>query len=208
MTGELTIATNPARGVMPEVASVCSPHLTPETWSSIHSLAELKRDGLLERVPEEARQAKAACTPVDANRLIDRLTALGMMMAPSRPRAEAAIWLREMARLLGDLPEDILSDAIDAIVKTCKFLPTVAEIRELADPVMERRRTVAARCDAMARLLASGQPIPDLPRFDWREMVKEPEPVCTPEQAAEIMREFGLKANPVTNPEHFVDRHV
>jgi hypothetical protein len=96
------------------------------------------------------------------DRLVQRLTALGMVMSPNRPPAEASMWVRETARLLNDIAEDVLCEAIDTLQKRMKFLPTVAEIRELADPVMDERRCKFARLDAMRRFLESGQPLPKL----------------------------------------------
>jgi hypothetical protein len=99
-----------------------------------------------------------------------------------------------MARLLADLAEDVLFEALDAHQRECKFLPTVAEIRERADPIMDRRRKEAARLDAMARLIASGQHIPDLrsparepsPREDPRPMTAE-----EADQLNDILRKAG-----------------
>ena len=132
------------------------------SWDSTHALAVLKRDGSIDGIPELAHQAAASCRPCDRSKLVQRLTALGMVMSPNRPSAEATMWVHEMARLLSDLAEDVVLEAIDAHQLECKFLPTVAEIRERADPTMTQRRKDASRLDAMARLIASGAPIPEL----------------------------------------------
>lgn len=174
-------------GVPPEIASVCS--LTEaglRYWSSTKALAELKRDGTDGGVPAAAAQASAALAAADHNRLTDRLTALGMMMAPNRPAAESSVWLGEMCRLLGDLPEDILAEAIDEHVRTSKFLPTVAEIRARADPVMAARRRLFSQLDAMARLIASGVQIaPAPPKRDETRRPVDDGPI-TEDQAAEL----------------------
>lgn len=163
-----------------------------EYFSTRDALMSLKARGLLAEVPTAAARMSAALAPVDHNRLTDRLTALGMMMSPNRPPAEARIWLNEMVRLLGDLPEDILAEAIDGLVKEVKFLPTCAEIRQRAEAETSKRRRIAAQLDAMRRYMESGQPIPEPRR--WEEPPPREETPCTPEQAAAIMEELGLKS--------------
>lgn len=156
-------------------------------WNSTRALAELKRDGFAGGVPAAAAQAQRALAPANPDGLNDRLTALGMMMAPTRGEAEASIWLAEMRRLLGDLPADILGEAIDEHVRTSKFLPTVAEIRARADPVMAARRRLFAQLDAMARLIASGADIrPAAPKRE--ETRGGPDRPMTPEEAEETNR--------------------
>jgi len=124
-----------------------------------HALARLDLD--------ERRQLGAACAAVEATlrpiapeALRQRLTALGMSMAPNRAPAEATMWLHEFSRLLGDIPGDILCDAIDQLQRSLKFLPTVSEIRAIADKELNKRRRVFARLDAMGRYMESGKPIP------------------------------------------------
>lgn len=70
------------------------------------------------------------------------------------------MWVRELARLLADMPEDLLCEAIDGCQRQLKFLPTVAEIREFAATDMEKRDQQYFRLDAMRRYLESGQAIP------------------------------------------------
>ncbi len=109
-----------------------------------------------------ATQADAARRPVGREVLVQRLTALGMTMAPNRPAAEATMWVHELVRLLGDIAEDVILSAIDEMQKRSRFLPTVSEIRDIADPIMARREREFRRLDAMRRYLDSGQPIPVL----------------------------------------------
>ncbi len=155
-------------------------------WDSVHALACVKRDGFDGQVPQLAEQMRRACSPCDREALKRRLTALGMVMAPTRPGAEATIWLHEMTRLLGDLAQDILFDAIDECQRSSKFLPTVAEIRLIADPEMEERRQQASRLDAMARLIASGTAIPDLRRPPSPEPPAKPSVPMTDAEAEEM----------------------
>lgn len=131
-------------------------------WRSDRALAIVADAGRLEDIPIVAQQLGDACLPCPAQVLIDRLTLLGMTMVPNRPPAEAKAWLHEFGRLLGDIPRDILLTSIDDLQKRLKFLPTVAEIREIADPLLDRRRKQARRSQAMVHYLESGQPIPKL----------------------------------------------
>jgi hypothetical protein len=70
------------------------------------------------------------------------------------------MWVRETARLLNDIAEDVLCEAIDTLQKRMKFLPTVAEIRELCDREMDKRNREYSRLDALRRYIESGQPMP------------------------------------------------
>lgn len=163
MTGtDLTIR-NQAPGVKPVILSVLSPH-SSEYWSSVKSLQALAANGveLESELALALRSARLAIAPVEHNRLTDRLTALGMMMSPNRPPAEASVWLGEMARLLKDLPEDLLSLAIDECVKTTRFLPTCSEIRERCEGELDRRQRIVRQIETMVRYLESGQAVPRL----------------------------------------------
>lgn len=134
-------------------------------WDSRYALARLGEEERRE-VADAATAAERLCAPMNHERLVQRLTALGMVMAPNRPPAEASVWVRETARLLSDIAEDVLCEALDTLQKRMKFLPTVAEIRELADPVMERRRKDRGRLDAMRRYLESGKPVGKLVQIE------------------------------------------
>ena len=180
------MASGKAPGVKPVILSVLSPH-SSEYWSSVRALQSLVADGVdLETDLRAALgAARKALTPVDHNRLTDRLTALGMMMSPNRPPAEASVWLAEMARLLRDLPEDLLSSAIDECVKTTKFLPTCSEIREKCEAALDRRQRILRQIETMIRYLESGQPIPKLIAVPPAQK-REPERPMTAEQIEEM----------------------
>lgn len=162
-------------------------------WSSIRALSKLRYLGHDQNIPAQAQAMMLSCQPADRERLTQRLILMGAAMAPNRPEAEATAWVHETTRLLADMPLDILCTALDDHQRTSKFLPTVAEIRELAEPSYERRRRAAARLDAMARLIESGQHVPEYAPPRAPEPQPEVEP-CTPEQAAAIMEEMGLKS--------------
>lgn len=169
----------------------------PGNWSSTRALSIIKRDGGVEAIPALADALAAKLVPIDRTRLRQRLAMLGAAMAPNRSGQDAGAWLEHMTRGLADLPEELLLTAIDDWVKVSKFPPSVAELREMVDPKVARLRRDASRLDAIARLIASGADVPAAraPIDEW----KNPAPVeavepCTPEQAAEIMSEFGLSS--------------
>lgn len=137
-----------------------------------------------DQIPGLASQMEAACQPCPWGHLTQRLTALGMMMAPNRPAAEATVWLHEMRRLLEDLPQDILDEAIDQCQRTNRFLPTVAEIMAIAEPLFTKRKAYARRLRAIADRL-SGTPV-DAARIEHQARL------CRPDEAEEILRENGL----------------
>lgn len=141
-------------------------------WDSRRALAALDQ-GQRAEIQTLAAVAERACQPCPAKKLTERLTALGMTMAPNRPPAEATMWLHETARLLSDIAEDVLMESIDELQKRMKFLPTVAEIRELVDPVMDDRREKRSRLDAMRRYLESGQPIGQLAQIEPKRNVMD-----------------------------------
>ena len=128
-----------------------------------------------------ARLAKGL-QPVGYTWLKERLTMLWehKPKAEAQREAKAAGWLGETVRFLMDYPQDILAHAIDAAAGSNQFLPDVSEIKAVADPILNKRKLCAARLREMA-----------LPE-QQAELIAEPEP-CSPEAAAAIIKEFGLK---------------
>lgn len=155
-------------------------------WDSGYALRSLIRNGYGDQIRPLAEQMERACQPVSHEALTKRLTALGMTMAANRPAAEATVWLHETTRLLRDLPQDIVYHAIDECQRKQRFLPTVAEIREIADPLRDERRKHASKLDAMARLLEGGFTVtpPAEPEHGGKR--------CTGEEAERILAEEGL----------------
>lgn len=165
------------------------------------ALAKAKRDGFADAIPAIAASALAALAPVQPQALIDRLTMLGMSMMHGKDPAQVKAWLHETARLLSDLPQDILFTAIDECVKEPGrvFVPTVGEIREKAMEPMRTMERTAARLNRVAKLIEEGADIPPAEpekSWDWRNQQEVVEPNrCTPEEAAAILAEFGLKGS-------------
>lgn len=123
-----------------------------------------------------------ALTPVASDWLQKRLRLLWKSSTPSGS-LDATAWLHETGRLLSDVPADILAPAIDEAVKRSErgFMPTVGEIRAIADPLLLQRRRDLGRL----KLVRDFQPEPK------RELA--PEDRCTPEQAREVMLACGIQ---------------
>lgn len=132
-------------------------------------------------LPALIRDHERALAPSPAVWLKERLDKLWKSMAV--PNGFTALaWLGETGRLLVDIPQDILSYAIDEAVKRSArgFLLSVGEIRAIADPRLLQRRRHLGRLKIIRDMPAPGRPL-------------APEERCTPEQAAAIIREVGLK---------------
>lgn len=161
------------------VVSLCDKYLPWDASDCLRSTVDYHG-----QIPALADQMERACLPCPWEPLTQRLTALGMMMAPNRPAAEATVWLHEMRRLLEDLPQDILNAAIDQCQRTNRFLPTVAEIMAVAEPLFTERKGHARRLRIMADRLAGKVPDPAPAERQAR--------LCRPDEAESILREHGL----------------
>lgn len=162
------------------------------------ALSRAKHEGALDALPALADKAAASLTPVEYGALIDRLTLLGMSMAAGKDSDQIKAWLHETARLLSDLPQAVLFDAIDECVKEPGrvFAPSVGEIRDKAAEPLRRREREAARLRWLTNLVAEGTDIPEWAEPEpWPGRPERTEPDCTPEQAAAILAEFGLKGS-------------
>lgn len=149
----------------------------------------LKRDGVDGAGAVQAYEDALRAAPDDW--LQKRLRVLWKSSTPAAS-LDAKAWLHETGRLLRDLPLDILAEAIDEAVKRSLrgFMPTVGEIRAIAEPRVADRR----RCLAQLRAAVFG-PL-GRPRYPWepeeREIAEEER--CSPEDAQAIMRRFRIGA--------------
>jgi hypothetical protein len=175
---------------------------TMEYPAQLRALARAKHEGTLAAIPALADKAAAALVPVDHKELINRLTMLGMSMANGKDAEQIRAWLHETARLLSDLPKRVLFDAIDDCVKEPGrvFVPSVGEIREKAAASLQRQERIAARLRKLANLIAEGVELPEWVEPTPGRFIISPAPepekeVCTPEQAAAILAEFGLSSS-------------
>lgn len=153
-------------------------------WMASTAIARISDDDR-KRLPSLAEQAESTLIPVRPDWLEKRLSTMYLAMSHERDADRATAWLHESVRLLRDLPHDIVGNAIDEAVKKSDrgFMPSVGAIRAFADPALDERKKKVARL----RSLAGAALAPRLPP-------QEPEAFehCSPEDAAEILKEFGF----------------
>jgi hypothetical protein len=198
----MMLASSPAAGgtLADTSISTCEPRITGQLrltlllfdkegrfWNPARELRVLEQSTGIEHLPALAQRMRLALAPVGQRQLNRRLEMLGKAMAPNRGPEEAGAWLVHMMRGLGDLPEDILVHAIDEHVRSSKFLPTVQELREIAEPLVADRRLAAKRLEELAGLL-DGSFVP-APRVEYRPDANH----CTQEEAKAILKEVGLE---------------
>jgi len=58
---------------------------------------------------------------------------------------DAKSWISMMLFGLNDIPEDLLKTAVMKAIRTCKFCPAPAELRELIKPDLEKRGFILSR---------------------------------------------------------------
>jgi hypothetical protein len=142
----------------------------PTPWEEINPMVSAPRRGL--QSPYSDR-----LTPASTDDFRNELTACLTLVAPVGMTEEAKRdWLAVAWATLGDLPPDLLKFGCRKARETCdhpsKIVPTILETTR--ESMNWRRDTI--RDD-------SGLGRPQLPKPDY----------CTPEEAAEILREFGIK---------------
>lgn len=154
-------------------------------WTTATALARLD-DGDRKRLPSLAQQAEGTLIPVRRDWLEKRLSTMYLAMSHERDADRATAWLHESVRLLADLPQDIVGDAIDEAVKKSDrgFMPSIGAIRSFADPVLDERKKKVARL----RMLAGAALAPRMGAVE-----EEPFHHCTPEEATNIMKQYGIE---------------
>ena len=191
---------SPADYRVPEGLSRALNLAAPEMYSPITKLSHAKDAGVLGLIPEMADKAAAALAPIGQDVLLDRLTLLGMAMIRGLSDPERKAWLHETARLLSDLPERILLEAIDDCVKEPGrvFAPSVGEILDKASVPLTRAEREAANLRKLANLIAGGVEIPDLERPRYLDPPGGPKEPWKPKpgETEAILAEFpGLKGS-------------
>lgn len=165
----------------------------------------------------------AALSPVSGDWLQKRLRLLWKSSTPAGS-LDATAWLHETGRLLSDLPQDILAEAIDQAVMQSErgFMPSVGQIRAIAEPRLRDRQRAAARLAAIRdREQASAAPAPAAPtdtaestadilkrvwpgmakheqghRDDGEKLNLNPDRECRKPNAADYKRLFGIDLPP------------
>ncbi|WP_260928199.1 hypothetical protein [Novosphingobium sp. 9] len=112
-------------------------------WRPEKALDALDALGVEARVPAFLTSLQATCAPADPLWFGQRLGALFVLFNPTRAVEPDAfrLWNDEATRLLSDLPHDIVAHAIDEAIRRCPhgFMPSVGEIRRIADPLVTER---------------------------------------------------------------------
>ena len=127
-------------------------------WDAERGIRLAHGSGAESEIAPTLARLEAALEPTPHRWFGQRLPVLWTQFMAARsadPRA-MAIWLSETARLLSDLPHDIAAHAIDEAIKTSRhgFLPSVGEIRGVADKLLAERRDQIDRLRKMVAALA------------------------------------------------------
>lgn len=108
-----------------------------------------------------------------------RLTVLWtqFMVGRETDPAKTAVWMTETAAHLGDLPHDIVAHAIDQAIRTSPhgFIPSVGEIRKIADPLADERRQQIDRLGRVIQVLAEPSKVRVLSDGEARAMMDDDE---------------------------------
>lgn len=102
-------------------------------------------DDELALIPATIARLEAAMSPASEDAVMTMIGKMALLFPAGKlTGAESAARLELYLDLLGDLPADVLSFAFREVAMASRFFPTVAEIREAAEPMMhERRATIA-----------------------------------------------------------------
>lgn len=124
-------------------------------WTAEHAIRRAMARGLCRSDIDNDRALVAAASgPAPKRWTLDRLTTLVTVFTLGRvapdPR-QLAIWMSETSRLLANVPHDILAHSIDLAVQSSRhgFMPSVGEIRAVADPLAAERSQQLDRLDQM-----------------------------------------------------------
>jgi len=152
-TGELMTLTKP-----PHVSAL---HDFMGRWEPEAAKREMVRHGF--DVPAMLAQHRQAMTASPTDWLQKRLRLLWKSSNPGGG-LDAAAWLHETGRLLQDIPQDILGEAIDDAVKNSPkgYMPGVGEIRQQANAALTARKTQLLRLEILSRMADKPAPKPEL----------------------------------------------
>lgn len=136
-----------------------------------------ERDDLGKLLP----RYEAALVPADRSKIEDAVTMLAMAYPAMRATVnEADARLELYTQGLADVPADILNNACQLAIRELRFFPTIAELRE--------------RCHGLAQRQWRTMRIRELiDRYDREKLEDDQAPRCTPEEAASIIADMGLK---------------
>ena len=126
-----------------------------EPWNAREALVGIVSTTGRQEVVQAADDVRNALQPCNRDWLKKRLASMALAFGHERDPDRVSAWLAETGRLLFDLPQDILADAIDEAIKRSDrgFMPAVGQIRAIADPLFAARRQQSARLDTMAGII-------------------------------------------------------
>lgn len=127
-------------------------------WETERALDLAARRGAEATIAIARRDLEAAMNPAPSQWFGKRLPVLWTLFMASREADHRAltIWMTETAHLLSDLPHDIVAFAIDQAIRSSRhgFIPSVGEIRRIADPLVAERECHIQRLGKMQAALA------------------------------------------------------
>jgi len=112
--------------------------------------------------------------------IVDQLARLAAHLAPDRSQENPfdeqrwTIRMTDTAAALKSYPPDLLRDAFDELVRTCKWWPKIVEIAALLDGHLSARRVLLARCRQLVPACGSppvAAPVSDEERRRTGEML-------------------------------------
>jgi len=144
----------------PETWALADSQFSSLPWSAGHAAKSFNPSSL----PRLIAAHDASLEPVAHDWLQKRLRVLWKSSVVNGS-LDATAWLHETGRLLADLPHDLLADAIDTAVKSSErgFMPTVGQIRALAEPKLHQRQMHAARLRAINGVNSGANTAPEAP---------------------------------------------
>lgn len=150
-----------------------------ERWDVRLGMREIRTAGMVDALPRLADDVRRALVPVRNGWLLKRLALMWAAMSFAKEDGAAKAWLTETARLLGDIPEDIVAEAIDASIRqaTRGFIPAIGEIRRHADPALAKRKQQFARLESLLR---------------FKESAPAEVEQITPEQLRDTLDKYGF----------------
>lgn len=102
-------------------------------------------------IPGALGQLERALTPAEQDDIVAALHRLAAHFYSERPKAAWQVVFEDYARLLGDVPLDILEDGLDAYLRRGKWFPKLAELLEHTGPLLRARRILQRRLHELLR---------------------------------------------------------
>ncbi|WP_420564156.1 hypothetical protein [Thalassobaculum sp.] len=96
-------------------------------------------------------ELEAANEAIEINAL-ERALAKMVGAYPQRPQGDQRPYILALAENIAEYPEDVVRDACRQIVRTSKWLPTVAELVEICEELADRRRKALRHLNACSEV--------------------------------------------------------